>query len=339
MRILLVSQMYPGPSDPDLGVFVKQIADELEHEGHELERVAIDRRGGTAAKYAALTVQAIRAARRFRPDAVYGHFLFPAGAAAALAARVSGARLVVTAHGGDVRNIGSIRGVAAATRAVIRSSDAVVAVSDYLRKELEAKLPDARGKTTVIDSGVDLERFRHRDPGPLRAELGWEGEGPHYLCVGTLDERKNVVRLAEAFARLDGGALAFVGDGPYRPRLIGRKHVRVVGRMPHERLPNWIAAADVVCQPSLVEPFGQAVLEALATERPVVATRFGGPAELVTPETGVLIDPGVVESIQAGLVQALTLPRPNPAARKVAEAHDVRVQAGRIATLLRGESE
>jgi glycosyltransferase involved in cell wall biosynthesis len=339
MKILLVSQMYPGPAAPDLGIFVKQIAYELEQQGHDLERVVVDHRGGTPVKYAALTAQAVRAARTFRPDAVYGHFLFPAGGAAALAARISGARLVVTAHGRDVRNIGSIRGVATATRAVIRSSDAVVAVSDYLRKELEAKLPEARGKTTVIDSGVDLERFRHRDPGPVRAELGWEGEGPHYLCVGTLDERKNVVRLADAFARLDGGSLAFVGDGPYRPRLVGREHVRVVGRIPYERVPDWIAASDVVCQPSLVEPFGQAVLEALATERPVVATRFGGPAELVTPETGVLVDPGTVESIQAGLEQAATLPVPNPAARKVAEAHDVRVQAGRIATLLRGESE
>ena len=339
MRILLVSQMYPGPTAPDLGVFVKQIGDELERQGHELERVFVDRRGGTPAKYAALTGHAVRAARRFRPDAVYGHFLFPAGAAAALAARVSGARLVVTAHGRDVRNIGSIRGVATATRAVVRRSDAVVAVSDYLKKELEAKLPEAQGKTTVIDSGVDLERFRHRDPGPLRAGLGWEGEGPHYLCVGSLDERKNVVRLADAFARLDEGSLAFVGDGPYRPRLIGRKHVRVVGRVPYERVPDWIAASDVVCQPSLVEPFGQAVLEALATERPVVATRFGGPAELVTPETGVLVDPGTVESIQAGLEQAASLPRPNPAARQVAEAHDVRVQVRRIATLLRGESE
>lgn len=339
MRILLVSQMYPGPTAPDLGVFVEQIADELQHQGHDLERVVIDHRGGSPAKYAGLIARALRAARTFRPDVVYGHFLFPAGAAAALAARVSGGRLVVTAHGRDVRNIGSIRGVATATRAVVRSSDAVVAVSDYLRKELEAKLPEARGKISVIDSGVDLERFRHRDPGPLRAHLGWDGEGPHYLCVGTLDERKNVVRLADAFAGLESGSLAFVGDGPYRPQLIGRKHVRVVGRVPYERVPDWIAASDVVCQPSLVEPFGQAVLEALASERPVVATRVGGPAELVTPETGVLVDPATVASIQAGLEQAAALPRPNPAARKVAEAHDVRRQAGRIATLLRGESE
>ena len=80
-----------------------------------------------------------------------------------------GARLVLTAHGRDVRNVGAIPGVATATAAAIRRADAVIAVSDFLRGELEAKIPDAQGKVHVIDSGVDLARFRHRDPAPLRA--------------------------------------------------------------------------------------------------------------------------------------------------------------------------
>ncbi|MEO8289788.1 MAG: glycosyltransferase [Gaiellaceae bacterium] len=338
MRILLVSQLYPGPAAPDLGVFVRQVADALEADGNEVVRVVIDHRGGSPLKYASLAVRAVIAARRFGPDAVYAHFLFPAGAAAALAARAAGgARLVLTAHGRDVRNIGAIKGVATATRAAVKRADAVIAVSEFLRRELEAKLPEARGKTVVIDSGVDLARFRHRDPAPLRAELGWEGEGPFYLCVGTLDERKNVRRLAEAFGHLERGSLVFAGDGSLRDDLAGRERVRLVGRVGHERVADWIAASDVVCQPSLIEPFGQVVLEALASERPVVATRIGGPAELVTPETGVLVDPGSVESIEAGLRAAAELPRPNPAARAIAEAHDVKLQAGRVAAVLRGE--
>jgi glycosyltransferase involved in cell wall biosynthesis len=331
--------MFPGPAAPDFGVFVEQIATELEAQGNELERVVIDRRGGTPAKYVSLTARAAAVARRFRPHVVYAHFLFPAGAVAALAARLSHARLVVTAHGRDVRNIGSIAGVAWATRMVVRQADAVIAVSDFLRRELEAKLPEARGKTNVIDSGVDLERFRHRDPEPLRAELAWEDDGPFFLCVGTLDERKNVVRLADAFAGLGRGSLVFVGDGDKREELVGRSGVRVVGPVPHGRVPEWIAACDVLCQPSRVEPFGQTVLEALASERPVVATKIGGPPEFVTPAAGVLVEPGNVEAIQAGLEAALELPRPNPAGRKIAEQHDVRLQARRIADVLRGESQ
>jgi glycosyltransferase involved in cell wall biosynthesis len=337
MRILLVSQMYPGPSAPDLGVFVQQIADELEQAGNEVTRVVIDQRGGSPAKYGGLAARALAEARRFHPDVVYAHFLFPAGAAAAFAARRVGARLVLTAHGRDVRNVGAIPGVATATRAAVRRADAVIAVSEFLRRELEAKVPEAAGKVTVIDSGVDLTRFHHREPEPLREALGWEGDHPFYLCVGTLDERKNVVRLADAFARLESGSLAFAGDGPLRAELEGRPRVRLAGRVAHERVADWIAASDVVCQPSLIEPFGQVVLEALASERPVVATRIGGPAELVTPEVGVLVDPGSVESIASGLVAAAGLPRPNPAGRAIAEDHDVVKQARRVGQVLRGE--
>jgi glycosyltransferase involved in cell wall biosynthesis len=330
--------MYPGPSAPDLGVFVKQVTDELERAGNDVSRVVIDHRGGSPAKYGGLAARALAEARRFHPDVVYAHFLFPAGAAAAFAARRVGARLVLTAHGRDVRNVGAIPGVATATAASIRRADAVIAVSDFLRRELEAKIPDAEGKVHVIDSGVDLTRFAHRDPAPLRAELGWERPGTHYLCVGTLDERKNVVRLADAFARLDEGSLVFAGDGSLRGQLEGRERVRLLGRVAHEKVADLIAASDVVCQPSLIEPFGQAVLEALASERPVVATRIGGPAELVTPETGVLVDPGSVESIAAGLAAAAELPRPNPRARAIAEEHDVVRQAARVARLLAGEA-
>jgi glycosyltransferase involved in cell wall biosynthesis len=329
--------MYPGPSAPDLGVFVKQLADELDRAGNEVSRVVIDHRGGSPTKYGGLAARALAEARRFHPDVVYAHFLFPAGAAAAFAARRVGARLVLTAHGRDVRNVGAIPGVATATAAAIRRADAVIAVSDFLRRELEAKVPDAQGKVHVIDSGVDLARFRHRDPVPLRAELGWESPGTHYLCVGTLDDRKNVVRLADAFATLDEGSLVFAGDGSLRTQLEGRERVRLLGRVAHERVADLVAASDVVCQPSLIEPFGQVVLEALASERPAVATRIGGPPEILTPETGVLVDPGSVDSIESGLRAAANLPRPNPAARAIAEEHDVVKQAARVARLLAGE--
>jgi glycosyltransferase involved in cell wall biosynthesis len=133
------------------------------------------------------------------------------------------------------------------------------------------------------------------------------------------------------------GSLVFAGDGPLRAQLERRERVRLLGRVGHERVADLIAASDVVCQPSLIEPFGQVVLEALASERPVVATRIGGSAELVTPSTGVLVDPGSVDSIAAGLRAAAELPRPNPAARAIAEEHDVVKQAERVARLLAGE--
>jgi len=102
MRILLVSQMYPGPDAPDLGTFVAQVERELAARGNEIELAVLDTRAGGKLRYLTL---ARRARAASRPDVVYAHFLVPSGLIAALA---GGAPLVVTAHGRDVRNIGAI---------------------------------------------------------------------------------------------------------------------------------------------------------------------------------------------------------------------------------------
>jgi glycosyltransferase involved in cell wall biosynthesis len=322
VRILLVSQMYPGPSAPDLGTFVAQMERALVERGHEVERAALDTRAGGKLRYLTLASRAHRAGRRFRPDVLYAHFLVPSGLIAALAPRTP---LVVTAHGRDVRNVGAIPGVAAATSFVVRRAAGVVCVSDYLRCELELKLPQARGKTEVVSSGVDRERFAVMPPpdGP-----------PRFLCVGALDERKNVVRLADAFARVGEGTLTFAGDGPLRPALEGRDGVRLLGRVPHDEIPRLLAASHVLAQPSLLEPLGQALLEAMACGRSVVATRIGGPPEFVPPEAGILVDPLDVGALARALEQAAALPRPNEAAREATAAHDVRRQAERIEAIL-----
>ena len=233
---------------------------------------------------------------------------------------------MVTAHGRDVRNIGALPGVALLTRRVVRRASTVVAVSEYLRHELEERVPDARGKTEVVDSGVDLERFRAVTPA---AKL----ESPAFVHVGSLTERKNVVRLADAFARLGRGSLTFVGDGPLRAALESRG-ARVVGRVRHDEVPAWLSAADVVCGPALIEPFGQALLEAMACGRSVVATRVGGPPEFVPDGAGVLVDPLDTADLARALAAAASLPSPNDAARRAAAEHDVRRQAERVEAIL-----
>ena len=321
MRILLVSQMYPGPDDPDLGVFVAQMERALRERGHEIERAVLASRGGGKRRYLELARRTREAAP---PDVVYAHFLVPSGL---IASRVD-APLVVTAHGRDVRNVGAVPGVAALTRRVVERADSVVAVSDYLRRELESKVPQARGKSHVIDMGVDLERFSTEFVADSHLE------SPAFMCVGSLSERKNVVRLADAFARLGEGSLTFVGDGPLRPQLEGRPRVRVVGRVPHDEVPRWLAGADAVCQPSLIEPMGQSLLEAMACGRSVLATRIGGPPEFVPPEAGVLVDPTDLDDLERALRAAAAFPVPNPAARDAAAAHDLRLQAEKVEALL-----
>jgi glycosyltransferase involved in cell wall biosynthesis len=330
VRILLVSQMYPGADAPDLGSFVATLERELEARGHELARAVIDRRGGRG-RHGRLALDVLRTARRFRPDVVYAHFLVPAGLLGGIAGR---SPLVVTAHGQDVENARRSRAVRTATRLTVRRAHTVVAVSAWLLARLVEVVPEALPKSVVIDSGVDLARFSPRDVLDARSEVAWSPAGTGFLCLGSLTERKNVLRLARAVERRDDGELVFVGDGPLRPALEGRPRIHLAGRVDHDRVAAWVAAADVVCQPSVTEPFGLATLEGLASGRSVVATRVGGPPEFVPPGAGILVDPLDDDALSAALGEAALLPRPNLAARRAAEAHDVRRQAARVEEIL-----
>jgi glycosyltransferase involved in cell wall biosynthesis len=104
--------------------------------------------------------------------------------------------------------------------------------------------------------------------------------------------------------------------------------------VPHDEVPGWLSAADAVCAPALIEPFGQAILEAMACERTVVATRLGGPPEFVPDGAGVLIDPLDGAQLARALETAAAMPSPNPAAREAAALHDVRRQAERVEEIL-----
>jgi glycosyltransferase involved in cell wall biosynthesis len=334
MRILFCTQMWPGPDDPDLGAFLVPVVRELEALGHEVDVVAIDHRRRSRTKYARLAAQTVRRARRTRPDVIFAHVLFPAGGAGAIASLAARTPLVVMAHGQDVANLGEIRGVTALTRRIVDRAAAVIANSRWLANRLIERVPAAVPKIEIANCGIDLDAFAPGDAGEARRELGWDGEGPAFLCVGSLIERKNVIALADAFERLGRGRLAFVGDGPLRAQLERRAGVRITGRIPQAGVPRWIAACDVLCQPSLIEPFGQATLEGMAMERNVVATTVGGPPEFVTAEAGVLVDPTDHEGLTAALERATELPTPNPAARGAVAEHDVRRQVARMSAVL-----
>jgi glycosyltransferase involved in cell wall biosynthesis len=231
---------------------------------------------------------------------------------------------VITGHGRDVANARSNALLALVTRGVIRRARAVICVSAYLAERLAL----APARLEVIDCGVDTERFR---PQP-RAE----GDGPRFLFVGSLIERKNVERLMQAFASLGTGSLTIAGSGPLEERLRASAPAGVsfLGRVDPQRMPELYAACDVCCQPSLVEPQGQALLEALACGRPVVATRLGGPPEFVSERCGALVDPLDVDSIADGMRRAAAIAVPCDAATQVAAEHSIDRQAGRVEQLL-----
>lgn len=346
LRVLCLSNMWPGPADPDYGAFVEDMCRALTDRGMSVDPVVIDTRAHgalrTPAKYAGLLARAARHARR--ADVIYAHYLFPTAAVAAAAGRAAGIPWVVTAHGQDVRNLDR-PAVRRATAGPLRGAAEVIAVSEHLAAGLRdsgLELPPL----SVIDMGVDTVRFRPGDRDVARAWLGLPRGVPLVLSVGGLTERKNPLGLLQAFARVRAARpdamLAMVGDGPLAAavdsgaRRLGVHDALVrPGALPHAQVADWMAACDVLTIVSRVEPLGVAALEAMASGRPVVATREGGTREVVPdPAAGRVVDPLDPVAVGAAILDLLDDP-PDPAVcRAAAEAHALPVQAGRVAGIL-----
>jgi glycosyltransferase involved in cell wall biosynthesis len=336
--------MYPGPSEPDYGAFVATMCDAMERVGHEVERVVIDSRAhgalATPRKYLDLARRAVPAAKR--ADVIYGHYLFPTGAVAAVAGRLAKRPWVLTAHGGDVRNLANAT-VARMSTPGITGASAIIAVSRFLAEQLRAT-GIALPTVNVIDMGVDMNRFRPSDRAAARRAHGLPEDVPVILAVGGLNERKNPLRLLQAFrliqARHPRARLVYVGAGPLEAalragiRLEGLEDsVILTGALPAASVADWMAACDLLALPSRVEPLGVVALEALASGRPVVATRIGGTAEVVG-RAGLLVDPEDPRSIADGIAQVLARPPSVAQCRTAAEGHDVNRQARRVLDVL-----
>ena len=343
LRIMCLSNMYPGPEDPDYGAFVEAMCDALERAGHDVERVVIASRDHgllhTPAKYAGLTRRAL--ARTRAVDVIYAHYLFPTGGVAAACGRLMGRPWVVTAHGRDVRNLQNPR-LRRLTAGALVGASSVICVSRYLAAELRASglgLPPVH----IANMGVDLRRFRPADRGAARARRAL-GDGPVVLAVGGLTERKNPLRLLQAFRLVrdqrPDATLVFVGDGPLAgsirtgaSRLGLAGSVILPGAVPNAAVADWMAATDVLAIPSLVEPLGVVALEAMASGRPVAATRVGGTAEVVG-RAGTLVDPLDPRSIASGVLALLADPPSVATCVSAAEAQSVDRQALRVADVL-----
>lgn len=338
LRVLVVSNMLPSAEAPQYGVFVARQAAALEQAGCVVELVGLERRatgrGGSARKYAGLRREGSHVANRMRPDVVLGHYLVPTAQVARRAARVAGAPYVLVAHGGDVTHLERSRPLRLATRRALAGAACVIAVSQPLADRLAAVGPGL--DPVVIDTGVDRVRFR---PGAGDASaFGPEPSRPLIVQVGNLIERKNPERLARAVERLraetGGGELWIAGDGPLAERLRGLDHVRLLGAVAPERIPELLRAADAAALVALSEGYGLGAIEAVACGVPLVVSHTAPVAHELPASAAVRVDPTDEDAILAGLRTALGLARDDPAGQAVADRHADVVQARRLLDVL-----
>ncbi len=218
-------------------------------------------------------------------------------------------------------------------RAAVRWTDAIVCVSEGERAAGEREGIVATWR--VVPNGIDLEVFRPALDGErarAREELGF-GSRPVAVCLGRLSRQKGQDVLAEAWPavarRVPGAELVFVGGGPDEDALRGRG--RVVGEQQDVR--PWLAAADVVVQPSRWEGLAYVVLEAMASGRRVVATDVPGMREALG-ETGTIVPPEDPARLAEAVADRLLEGGRDTAARERAEAlYDVRRATAAMAEL------
>jgi glycosyltransferase involved in cell wall biosynthesis len=196
-----------------------------------------------------------------------------------------------------------------------RRARAFLAISQATADDLTALFPRTSARTHVIPLAAD-ERFSADGPAlePVLERLGVRA--PYVLSVGTLEPRKNVLRLIEAFAGLPEwlrertqlvivGAVGWDAETTMGAIDLNRELVRALGHVDDADLRALLRGAELFAYPSLFEGFGLPVLEAMRSGTAVLTSSISSLPE-VAGEHAIYVDPLDIEDIRRGLTQGLT---------------------------------
>ena len=254
-----------------------------------------------------------RIIREFRPDVVNSHLVHANILTRLLRVVAPMPRLISSAHNTNEEG----RGRMLAYRLTDRLADISTNVSHEAVVAFEQQGALRQGRMMAIHNGIDTTAFtfnlaaRER----VRLELSLDNAGPLLLAVGRLWAPKGYPNLLQAFAELEDRPvkpqLAIVGVGPLRGELEGMaKSLGVADRVHflgvRHDVPALMAASDVFVLSSAWEGFGLVVAEAMACERPVVATDCGGVREVVA-DAGFLVPSRNTQALTEAMGRALCL--------------------------------
>jgi glycosyltransferase involved in cell wall biosynthesis len=193
-------------------------------------------------------------------------------------------------------------------RATVRRCDRLIAITTRV-KELYTKIIDEK-RISVIPFAVDTDVFK-----PSLTSSG--NDGLEILYSGSLYPLKGVDYLIRAMANVNKhglkARLTIVGEGQQKEDLMAltrklgiSRSVMFEGVVPYADMPKYYKQCDVFCFPTLGEPFGEAVIEAMACGKPVIATNVGGPSEIIQDKVdGILVPPSNPEAIAQQIIRLI----------------------------------
>jgi N-acetyl-alpha-D-glucosaminyl L-malate synthase BshA len=271
---------------------------------------------------------------RFDLDILHVHYAIPHSISAYLAKMMLKERVVpfvTTLHGTDITLVGNDRSYLPITRFGIEQSDAVTAVSEYLRKRTIQEFQIER-RVDVVPNFVDCNVYGPAVDRSLRKKYASDDQGI-LIHISNFRPVKRVEDVIGIFARVRKRAndhLLMVGDGPDRPKAEWLAHthgisddVTFVGKQ--NAMSELLAISDVLLLPSELESFGLVALEAMACETTVVATRVGGIPEVVQDGVdGFLYDVGDIDSMADACLSILKNPEVRQGLGRAAREHATR---------------
>lgn len=252
--------------------------------------------------------------RRWRADVLHCHLPL-AAVVGRLAARLVGVPVVYTEHG-PIHHYNP--GSRLANLLTWRLQDQVIAVSGEVARSI-ARHGGRDVPMRVIDNAVPTDRFTVTavDGAEVRARLGWRPSTPVVGTVAVFRAQKRLHDWLEIARRLhlDHPDVRFlvVGDGPLRDELIARRHALGLDDVMcfaglQSDVRSYLAAMDLFLMTSGFEGTPVALLEAMAMERPVVATAVGGVPTVLEGGVGLLESPGDLEGLHAAVRTVLHAP-------------------------------
>ena len=269
------------------------------------------------------------ALRARRPAVFHAHLTWPIsckfGLAAAVLARVPA--VVATQHAFPEFPLSF--SAYAQQRALGAGVGRYIAVSRWIQQRLHETFRWQSSKIVVVPNGIDASRLRCEPDAALRAILSRDGTRPVMLTMSRLVPAKGLVCLLGAMQELAQVQLVIAGDGPQREELMMRaRDLGLADRVDflghRDDIPQLLACSDVFAYPTRNEALGLAILEAMAAEKPIVATRVGGTGEaIVDGHSGLLVPPGDPAALAAAVRRLLNDP---PAAAALARTASYRVQ-------------
>jgi glycosyltransferase involved in cell wall biosynthesis len=264
------------------------------------------------ATYLAVRREVDRLRRRFPFDLIHAHMIYPEGAVARRLASRYGVPFVVSEHAPWTERWFEHAAVRRDALAAARAASSLVAVSTSVQRTIASYIGDSK-QIPVVPVGVDADLFR-LGPRERRAD--------QILFVGWINYMKGVDVLLQAMQRLvrsgRPGRLLVVGGAVYRNTRLQEERLRALaaslalgdrvtflGPKSHTEVARLMGESAVVVLPSRAESFGAVLVEALACGTPVVATRCGGPEDIVTDEVGLLVPPEDPEALADALVATI----------------------------------